>query len=44
MLKLGYIDYNDIQPIRVSKTSNGTTVTIEEAISDGFNFLWKRKN
>lgn len=38
-LNLGYIDYNDIQPVGVSKTSNGTTITIEEAVSDGSNIF-----
>lgn len=37
--KLGYIDYNDIQQVGVSCTSNGTTITIEEAISDGSNIF-----
>ncbi|MGL5329995.1 MAG: DUF4179 domain-containing protein [Peptostreptococcaceae bacterium] len=38
-LNLGYIDYNDIQQVGASITSNGTTITIEEAISDGSNIF-----
>lgn len=38
-LNLGYIDHNDIQKVGSSITSNGTTITVEEAISDGSNIF-----
>ncbi|MDX5661611.1 DUF4179 domain-containing protein [Clostridioides difficile] len=38
-LNLGYIDDKDIQQIGTSQTSNGTTITIEGAVSDGNNIF-----